>query len=113
MMNTEDRYEFWRKAFEEQKASGLSVKEYCELSEMTRERFYYWKRKIDQGHMVTRQCEEAHFVELLFPRQRGGRAGYLEIMIGEFRIKYESTTDDALLRRAAAALLSFADPAGA
>src|SRR5262245_59159538 len=41
-----EREEFWRRHFKRQKASGVSVREYCFRHELTESAFYVWRRVI-------------------------------------------------------------------
>ena len=38
----------WRRQVQKQKASGLSVREFCEQKGLVESAFYYWRREIEQ-----------------------------------------------------------------
>lgn len=39
--------ELWRKRFDDQKASGLNVSEWCEKNNFTKYAYYYWKKRVE------------------------------------------------------------------
>jgi hypothetical protein len=41
----------WTTLLNEQKSSGLSVKDWCSQNNISRDRFFYWKRKLKESLM--------------------------------------------------------------
>ena len=61
---SEDRIAFWKKHIVAWKESGFSIAEYCELEELAKSTFSYWKRKLEGKEGKNR------FVELKVPEKR-------------------------------------------
>jgi len=38
----------WSNRFQEQKSSGLTIREWCEQQQITMPNYYYWKKRIHQ-----------------------------------------------------------------
>jgi len=60
----EDRSAFWKKHIEAWKESGFSIAEYCELEELAKSTFFYWKRKVEGKGSKNR------LVEVKIPQQQ-------------------------------------------
>ena len=43
-----EREAFWRRMFQDQERSGLSVAEFCRCEDLTLATFYYWRRQMTQ-----------------------------------------------------------------
>lgn len=59
----DSKAEFWHKHIEAYKASGFSLAEYCELEELAKSTFSYWKRKLEEKE------QKNHFVEVKIPEK--------------------------------------------
>jgi hypothetical protein len=57
---SEERKQKWRDKFQKQKASGLSIKQWCRENQITTQAFYYWRVR-------------------LFPKQALNRSQFTEI----------------------------------
>ena len=60
----ENKEDYWRKHIREQKDSGLSIREYCELEELAVSTFGYWKKKLDGAQ------KKNSFIEVQIPHGR-------------------------------------------
>jgi hypothetical protein len=102
----ENRAQFWKKAIEEQRTSGLSIAEYCEAAETTVDRFYYWKRKLKNARKPLDQSDADHrFIELSVLPRTAEVSDSISISIGPFCLRYQRGTNRSLFREAAAMLL--------
>jgi hypothetical protein len=43
----EERIAYWKKHLEAWKESGFSIADYCELEDLAKSTFSYWKRKVE------------------------------------------------------------------
>ena len=71
------RLENWAAVMEDRRASGLSVREYCEGTGIRKSSYYYWQRKLreavnaemKQGNDVTASIDTLEFVEVQLAAQ--------------------------------------------
>ena len=70
----EDRITFWKKHIGARKESGFSLSEYCELEELAKSTFSYWKRKLEGKEGKNR------FVEVTVAEKRPN--GLIHIRLG-------------------------------
>ena len=101
--------EFWEKAISEQRESGFTVEEYCELIEKPTHRFYYWKRQFSEQSRITDSNDPDGFIEVFQSVKTSTIAGSsnerIEIRIGACTLFFPTTTDPVLFKTAAATLL--------
>ena len=45
-MITQDNLSLWKQRIEEQKSSGLGIREWCESKQLSKDAYYYWRNKI-------------------------------------------------------------------
>ena len=45
-LSTEKKQEFWSRHIAAWKGSGLNIREYCELEDLSKNAFGYWRRKL-------------------------------------------------------------------
>jgi hypothetical protein len=50
----EEKWAYWRSVLDRQRASGLSVRQFCKESQVAEASFHTWKRKIARG-----DCQES------------------------------------------------------
>lgn len=43
------KFERWTQIFMDQKSSGLSIKDYCTQNSISKDQFFYWKRKLKES----------------------------------------------------------------
>ena len=43
------KLDHWTALLKEQKSSGLSIKEWCSQNDISRDQFFYWKRKLKES----------------------------------------------------------------
>jgi len=48
-MRSEEKVRFWRKILEEQRKSGLSVREFCRVRGLSTGLFYYWRKSLERN----------------------------------------------------------------
>jgi len=101
--------EFWEKAIAEQYESGFTVEEYCELIEMPKHRFYYWKRQFSEQSRIAVSNDSDSFIEVFQPVKTSTMAvssnERIEIRIGACTLFFTATTDPLLFKTAASVLL--------
>jgi hypothetical protein len=73
----EDRSAFWKNHIEAWKESGFSIADYCELEELAKSTFSYWKRKLEG------KVSKSRFVEVKVPQQQPG--GLIHIRLNRGR----------------------------
>ncbi len=47
------KLDHWAQIFREQKSSGLTVKDWCSQNGITKDQFFYWKRKLKESVLET------------------------------------------------------------
>jgi len=87
--------EYWADQFEQQKASGLSQREYCRRGGISFSQFYYWKVK---GRESKRETER--IVRVPIELSAAGSSAMVEILVGErFTVRVGRDVDEQHLRR--------------
>lgn len=43
------KFERWTQIFMDQKSSGLSIKDFCSQNSISKDQFFYWKRKLKES----------------------------------------------------------------
>ena len=51
-MTKQIRIQQWTEIFKDKAASGLKVKEYCQLHGITKDAYFYWLKKVRERHLV-------------------------------------------------------------
>jgi transposase-like protein len=87
---------FWRRMIAQRQKSGLSVQRFCELHDLSAQRFYAWQRVIQE-----RDAQEVRFVPVeIMPEEKpvaalDGSAGALELVLSKERLLRIGTGFDA------------------
>lgn len=74
--NAAAKIEFWQKHIEAWKESGFSIADYCELEELAKSTFCYWKRKLEGG------TPKSRFIEVKVPDQRSSGLIHIRLQRG-------------------------------
>lgn len=74
--SAESKPEFWSRHLVLWKDSGLNIREYCELEDLSRSAFGYWRRKLNSP-----KPPAEGFVELKLPS--GGNDGHIHIRLNK------------------------------
>lgn len=83
--------ESWKKRFEQQSVSGLSIAQWCKRQGLRVNQFYYWRKRLDNGGLV--ESSES------FVRVGIGSSEPVELLIGEqYRLKVPANFDRAALK---------------
>ena len=94
------RLQHWRSVIQDRAESGLTVKEYCEQHNITKDSYYYWLRTVREA---TLHSMGPVFAELEAPEkdlQNGDFHPELEIEINRARIRINRDTPEQLLLQA-------------
>ena len=89
-MNKQDSLSLWKQRIEEQKKSGMGIREWCESKQLSRDAYYYWRKKIQA---ISSPCSDRiSFVKLPISKeeQNPGPRGGLTLQWKEFTL---SVTD--------------------
>lgn len=78
----------WAQIIQEQQASGLTKREFCQQNGITERQFYYWLKKVRQAVIETAQPQ---LVELR--PQDCATAGTLKIEWGEAKLELPGAVD--------------------
>ena len=78
----------WARIVQEQQASGLNKREFCQQNGITERQFYYWLKKVRQAVIETAQ---PHLVELR--PQDSTATGILKIEWGEAKLELPGAVD--------------------
>jgi len=105
---------FWQNAIKEQVASGLSIKEYCEVIEKSRYQFYYWRQRMQGKRLKATAplCSAVDFIEMNTQVMIPKAVRCVEVRIGAFSLNYTSDTDQELFCKAATILLALRNEQG-
>ena len=99
----EYRLSQWTQIIQEQRCSGLNIKEFCQEKGMSRHAYFYWRRKLRQA-----ACEElsksggppniapSGWMQLDLGQQTKTT---LDIEVGGCRVTVDETTDPELLKK--------------
>ena len=79
----------WKERIQQQKDSGLSIKNWCEQNQLPRQSYFYWRKKIS-----TQLLNRASFTELTDIDTSGIFIEYRSI-----RIHLDKTFDASILKR--------------
>ena len=77
--------------------SGLSVREYCELSGITKSAVYWWRRRLRDDVPETKPATE--FVAVTVVPDRAPPESLIVELVGGRRVAIPSRFDEASLRR--------------
>lgn len=94
------RMEYWRGVIKDRTESGLTVKEYCEQHNITKDSYYYWLRTVREA---TLQLMGPVFAKLEAPKKDSQNGEFhleLEIEINRARIRINRNTPKQLLLQA-------------
>jgi ribosomal protein S17 len=99
--------EYWQNAIKEQAENGLSVKDYCQLTEKSCHKFYYWRQRIHaKQHQTDPQSDKVEFLEVRPLSASAASIGGVDIRIGSCSLSFKNDTDQALFKKAVALLLA-------
>ena len=117
MINTREiaaeyRLQHWAQIIQEQRESGLSIKEFCETAGFQQNRYFYWQRKLREAAcnvlppaVEPKQIVPAGWTEVA-PAEVTDRNTELPIEIGHCRIMVDNDTDPDLLAKVCRVLVS-------
>ena len=54
-MNNKDLHALWEERIEDQKASGKSIRYWCQENSLRESRFYYWRKKLQPSNTGNKQ----------------------------------------------------------
>ena len=118
MINTREiaeeyRLSHWAQIVQEQKQSGLSIKEYCETAGFQQNRYFYWQRKLREAAcsglpsaVQHKQLPQSGWAAVESIEINRNEAAALPIEIGNCRILVDSDTDMELLAKTCKILTS-------
>lgn len=61
-MNKQDSLSLWKQRIEEQKNSGMGIREWCESRNLSKDAYYYWRKKIQR--VSSPHADRISFVKL-------------------------------------------------
>jgi transposase-like protein len=61
--------QFWRTHFDRWQSSGLSVRRYCQLHQLSEPTFYHWRRTLAQRERTTPTASPVTFVPVQLPEK--------------------------------------------
>jgi len=67
-MYNQDKFVLWKQRIQIQKASGITVPEWCKQNQLSRHSYYYWHKIVSQEISIAEQISEPVFVEV--PKQK-------------------------------------------
>ena len=117
MINTREiaaeyRLQHWAQIIQEQKESGLSIKEFCKTAGFHQNRYFYWQRKLRETAcnvlpttLTPKQIAPTGWTEVE-PAEVTCSGAVLPIEIGHCRIVADETTDPELLAKVCRVLVS-------
>ena len=71
------KVDFWRNHLKAFRESGFTIAEYCELEDLAKSTFGYWKRKLEGE-----EKGPTHFVEVNIPERRAGQLIHIRLKKG-------------------------------
>lgn len=102
----------WMEIMRDRKNSGLTVKDYCQLKDISRHAYYYWQRKLRKSACTKLAKQEAQ-VNLpppgwakLSPELAGSLAKSIEVEVSGCSIKVSEDTNLDLLKNICSTLRS-------
>jgi hypothetical protein len=106
---------YWKKVFDEQAASELQVVAFCQKSNISKSKYYYWKRRVGNISCKTKdicsgKLKVPEFIEVQNPAfvQKGQNEAFanaVEIRIGLTSLFYRSDTDRDLFKTVVSLLI--------
>jgi len=119
MINTKEiaaeyRLQHWAQIVQEQKQSGLSIKEFCETAGFQQNRYFYWQRKLREAacNELPTTIEPKQIVPTGWTSiepaetQEVEVAAAVPIEIGDCRLLVNPDTDMELLKKVCRVLVS-------
>ncbi|MBR3607765.1 MAG: hypothetical protein IKL51_09400 [Lachnospiraceae bacterium] len=85
-MITQDNLSLWKQRIEEQKSSGLGIREWCESKQLSKDAYYYWRNKIRRLSFTS--TEIMTFVEVPVKEREYtlGKEGVLTVQWKDFTL---------------------------
>jgi putative transposase len=111
-VTAEYRLSQWGQVIQAQQDSGQNIKDFCESTGISRNKYFYWQKKLrSEACTELAKTEEAKNIVpsgwmQLEPKQTQGVKEALDIEINGFHITVTSETDTDLLRKACRTLRS-------
>lgn len=68
-MNKQDSLSLWKQRVEEQKNSGMGIHEWCESKQLSKDAYYYWRKKIKR--VSSSSADRISFVKLPIVKEEG------------------------------------------
>lgn len=91
---TEITLAYWREAVNDCESSGLSVRKWCELHNITRSRYHYWRSKVKEQEGESCETVWAEIVPQTYHQFKNPE---LIIQCGKFSVEVTNETDISLL----------------
>jgi hypothetical protein len=95
-MTREDRINYWQGILEEHRHSGLSAAAFCREHQINRDRFYWWRKRLENNNGHSKQ---SGFLELV-PSCQSKNSGIRICLPGNIYVELEQGFDPATLRLA-------------
>ena len=93
-MNKQDSLSLWKQRIEDQKNSGMGIREWCESKQLSKDAYYYWRKKIQS---ISSPCSDRiSFMKLPIRKEESnpGTGSGLTLQWKEFTL---SVTDSVSL----------------
>lgn len=97
-MRKQDCLSLWKQRIEEQKNSGMGIREWCESQKLSKDAYYYWRKKLQR---ISSPCtERISFVELPVRKEEPGPGGTcgLTLQWKEFTLSVADSSSLPLLK---------------
>ncbi|MBR3607026.1 MAG: hypothetical protein IKL51_05580 [Lachnospiraceae bacterium] len=67
-MSKHDSLSLWKQRIEEQKNSGMGIREWCEAKQLSKDAYYYWRKKIQK--ISVSPTDRISFMKLPMPKEK-------------------------------------------